>query len=163
MSSVPGNPASRPAPLGCSMYTGILFSRKKCPNPAVTTCARCELPICKAHLRAPLFGQRFLCSSCDNYENDTDWRYHNGRWRYRYDDDDSRRGTVAGAAGGAAAGTATGTAAGKAQAQPGDLTDEDRRALSTNADGAWQGDDPADAADDTDDGGDMDDGDFDAS
>ena len=137
---------------GCGVFTGILFSRKLCPEPAATTCGRCQTPICKKHVRPQASGP-FLCPSCDAYAHDDDWRYssRDNSWRYR-DRDRSRTDerVPAAAAGGAAAG---------------DLTDEDKAGLSTNAAGAWHGPDDtspdADAGDDA--GSDSDDGDFDAS
>jgi hypothetical protein len=138
---------------GCGMFNGILFSRKPCPEPAVTTCGRCATPICKLHVRPQLKG-RFLCPNCDAYENDDDWRYsdRDRGWHYRTSSSDTRPVAAAAAAGAAAH----------------DLTDDDKSGL--NAAGAWHGPDGAtDAADggaDTDDGsgGDMDDdGGFDAS
>jgi hypothetical protein len=123
--------------MNCGVFTGILFSRKLCPQPGVTTCGRCKTPLCKQHVR-PQSNGPFLCPSCDAYANDDDWRYssRDNSWRYR--DRDSVR---------------TRTAAG-------DLADEDKAGLSTNAAGAWSGPDDTspDAADDG-----TDDGDFDAS
>ena len=129
---------------GCGVFTGILFSRKLCPQPAATTCGRCATPICKLHVRPQRTGP-FLCPSCDAYQNDDDWRYssRDNGWHYR---DRSRTDdrVPAAVAGGAAAG---------------DLADEDKAGLSTNAAGAWSGpDDTSPDADDTDS-----DGDFDAS
>ena len=140
---------------GCGVFTGILFSRKLCPQPAAITCGRCRTPICKLHVRPQMAG-RFLCPSCDAYENDDDWRYssRDNGWHYRHTTRTSR-------ADDQAAATATGAAAGAAArpAAADDLSDEDKAALSTNAAGAWQGPDDSapDAADESDDG------DFDAS
>ena len=132
---------------GCGVFTGILFSRKLCPQPAATTCGRCATPICKLHVRPQRTGP-FLCPSCDAYQNDDDWRYssRDNGWHYR--DRNRTSDAVPGVvAGGAAAG---------------DLADEDKAGLSTNAAGAWSGPDdtsPSGAgADDADS-----DGDFDAS
>jgi hypothetical protein len=132
---------------GCGVFTGILFSRKLCPQPAVTKCGRCATPLCKQHVRPQVRG-RFLCPSCDAYENDDDWRYSNrdNDWHYR---DRSRPadGAPAAAAGAVVAG---------------DLADEDKAGLSTNAAGAWHGPDDTAADDAADADGDADGG-FDAS
>lgn len=136
---------------GCGVFTGILFSRKLCPQPGVTTCGRCKTPLCKQHVRPQANGP-FLCPSCDAYANDDDWRYssRDNSWRYR--DRDSARSRTADDAPAAAAGAAV----------AGDLSDEDKAGLSTNAAGAWSGpDDTSPDADDADSG--TDDGDFDAS
>lgn len=131
---------------GCGISTGILFSRKPCPEPAATTCGRCATPICKQHVRPQRSGP-FLCPSCDAYQNDDDWSFsrRDNSWHYR-DTTRTERVVPAAAAGAAAA----------------DLTDEDKAGLSTNAAGAWHGpdgaEDAADAASDSDD-----DGGFDAS
>ena len=163
MSSVPKPPAPAapaPRPKNCALFNGILFSRKPCPEAAVTSCGRCGRAICRKHLRPQAAG-RFLCADCDAYEDDDNWVYSHrgGGWRHRSSADADSRPVAAGAAAGAAAGTAA--------ARTDDLTDEDRIALSTNADGAWQGDgaqEEADMAADDDSGGvDMDDGGFDAS
>jgi len=135
---------------GCGVFTGILFSRKLCPQPAVTTCGRCATPLCKQHVRPQLL-KRFLCPSCDAYENDADWTYSNrdNGWHYR---DGSRAHERAAAAGALGAG---------------DLGDEDKPGLSTNAAGAWHGPDDTSPEDAADSGGGADDsdsdGDFDAS
>ena len=130
---------------GCGVFTGILFSRKLCPEPAATTCGRCATPICKLHVRPQRAGP-FLCPSCDAYLRDDDWRYssRDNGWHYR--DRNRTSDAVPGAvAGGAAAG---------------DLADEDKAGLSTNAAGAWSGPDdtsPVGAgADDADSEGDFD-------
>jgi len=135
---------------GCGVYTGILFSRKLCPQPGATTCGRCKMPLCKQHVRPQASGP-FLCPSCDAYANDDDWRYssRDNSWRYRDRDHTDARVPAAAAAGAAAS----------------DLADEDKAGLSTNAAGAWHGPDdtsPASASGD-DAGSDTDDGDFDAS
>ena len=129
----------------CGTYTGILFSRRPCGQPGVLNCGRCKAPVCKQHVRPQAAG-RFLCPSCDAYEDDDDWRYssRDNNWRYRSSsrrDDD----TVVPAA-----------AAGAAATQ---LSDDDKPGL--NAAGAWHGPDQdgdAGGAPDT-----SDDGDFDAS
>jgi hypothetical protein len=138
---------------GCGVFTGILFSRKLCPQPAATTCGRCATPICKLHVRPQRSGP-FLCPSCDAYQNDDDWRYssRDNGWHYRSRSSTDDR----------AAGAATGAAAGAAAANANELSDEDKAGLSTNAAGAWHGpDDTSPDADDADSG--TDDGDFDAS
>lgn len=143
---------------GCGVFTGILFSRKLCPQPAATTCGRCATPLCKAHVRPQHTGP-FLCPSCDAYANDHDdhWRYssRDNSWRHRDRSHADER----------AAGAATGAAAGAAVANADELSDEDRAGLSTNAAGAWHGPDDsspdADGGDNADSG--SDDGDFDAS
>ncbi len=134
---------------GCGVLTGILFSRKACPQPAATTCGRCATPLCKLHVRPQRTGP-FLCPSCDAYQNDDDWRYssRDNGWHYRDRTriDDRVPAAVAGAA------------------AAGDLADEDKAGLSTNAAGAWSG--PDDTSPDADGGGPDDtdsDGDFDAS
>ena len=134
---------------GCGVLTGILFSRKACPQPAATTCGRCATPLCKLHVRPQRTGP-FLCPSCDAYQNDDDWRYssRDNGWHYRDRNrtDDRVPAAVAGAA------------------VAGDLADEDKAGLSTNAAGAWSG--PDDTSPDADGGGPDDtdsDGDFDAS
>jgi len=137
----------------CGTYTGILFSRKPCGQAGVLTCGRCKAPVCKQHVRPQRTGP-FLCPGCDAYANDDDWRYssRDNGWHYR---DRSRTGdSVPAAAAGAAA--------------AGELADEDKAGLSTNAAGAWHGPDgtAADAeggAGGGDADGDTDDGDFDAS
>ena len=133
---------------GCGMFTGILFSRKPCPEPAATTCGRCQTPICKKHVRPQRAGP-FLCPTCDAYQNDNDWRYssRDNSWRYR--DRDSVR-----------VRTAENAPAAAGAAAAGDLADEDKAGLSTNAAGAWSG--PDDTSPDAD-GDTGDDGDFDAS
>ena len=130
---------------GCGVFTGILFSRKLCPEPAATTCGRCATPICKLHVRPQRAGP-FLCPSCDAYLRDDDWRYssRDNGWHYR--DRNRTSDAVPGAvAGGAAAG---------------DLADEDKAGLSTNAAGAWSGPDDTSpegaGADDADSEGDFD-------
>ena len=139
---------------GCGVFTGILFSRKLCPEPAATTCGRCKTPICKLHVRPQRTGP-FLCPSCDAYQNDNDWRYSDRDRGWHYRDRSRTDDRVVPAA-------ATGAAAGAAAADANDLSDEDKAGLSTNAAGAWHGPDdtsPEDSgADDTDS-----DGDFDAS
>jgi len=139
---------------GCGVFTGILFSRKLCPEPAATTCGRCKTPICKLHVRPQRTGS-FLCPSCDAYQNDNDWRYSDRDRGWHYRDRSRTDDRVVPAA-------ATGAAAGAAAADANDLSDEDKAGLSTNAAGAWHGPDdtsPEDSgADDTDS-----DGDFDAS
>ena len=135
---------------GCGMFNGILFSRKACPEPAATTCGRCQKPICKLHVRPQASGP-FLCPTCDAYQNDNDWRYSNrdNGWHYRDRSRTDER--VAGAAAGGAVGSALG--------------DEDKAGLATNDAGAWHG--PDDTSPDTDGadgaGSETDDGDFDAS
>ena len=134
---------------GCGMFNGILFSRKPCPEPAATTCGRCAIPLCKLHVRPQRTGP-FLCPSCDAYQNDDDWRYssRDNGWHYR--DRTRTDGTAPAAVAGAAA--------------AGDLADEDKAGLSTNAAGAWSG--PDDTSPDADGGGadgTDSDGDFDAS
>ena len=126
---------------GCGVFTGILFSRKLCPEPAATTCGRCATPICKQHVRPQSRGP-FLCPSCDAYQNDDDWRYssRDNGWHYR---DRNRTDDRVPAA-------ATGAAAGAAAANANDLSDDDKPGLSANAAGAWHGPDdtsPEDAAD----------------
>lgn len=141
--------------INCGVFTGILFSRKRCPQPGVLNCGRCKTPLCKQHVRPQAQG-RFLCPSCDAYENDDSWAYSNNdnRWHYR---SSSRSGAddLPPAAAGAAAGAAARTA------QAGDLSDEDKAGLSTNAAGAWHG--PDDTSPDAEDGDMDDDGGFDAS
>ncbi len=142
---------------GCGVFTGILFSRKLCPEPAATTCGRCKTPICKLHVRPQRTGP-FLCPSCDAYQNDDDWRYsdRDNGWHYRSRSrgDDNAPAVATGAAAGAAAGSVNAN----------DLSDEDKAGLSTNAAGAWHGPDDTSPDPDGDDaGGDTDDGDFDAS
>lgn len=137
---------------GCGVFTGILFSRKLCPQPAATTCGRCATSICKQHVRPQRNGP-FLCPSCDAYQNDDDWRYssRDNGWHYRDRSRTDERVPAAAAAGAAAS----------------DLADEDKAGLSSNAAGAWHGPDnsaddmspDADGASDSD----TDDGDFDAS
>ncbi len=133
---------------GCGVYTGILFSRKLCPQPAATTCGRCATPLCKQHVRPQRSGP-FLCPSCDAYQNDDDWRYSSRDRSWRYRDRTDERVPAAAAAGAVAS----------------DLADEDKAGLATNAAGAWHGPDDtspdADGADSAD--SDTDDGDFDAS
>ena len=138
---------------GCGVFTGILFSRKLCPEPAATTCGRCKTPICKLHVRPQRTGP-FLCPSCDAYQNDNDWRYsdRDRGWHYR---DRSRTDDRVPAA-------ATGAAAGAAVADANDLSDEDKAGLSTNAAGAWHGPDDTSPEDSGADDADSD-GDFDAS
>lgn len=143
--------------IGCGATTGILFSRKACGQPAAVNCGRCKTPLCKLHLRPQASGP-FLCPNCDAYEQDDDWRYssRDNSWRYR---DSSRPEERAAAA-------ATGAAAGAAAA--GDLSDEDKPGLSTNASGAWHGPDAGDAeagaaSDDASDADRDADSDFDAS
>jgi hypothetical protein len=134
---------------GCGVFTGILFSRKLCPQLGVTTCGRCKTPLCKLHVRPQRTGP-FLCPSCDAYQNDDSWRYsdRDNSWHYR-DRTRADERVPAAAAGAAAAG---------------DLAEEDKAGLSTNAAGAWNGPDDTSpdaggaSADDTDS-----DGDFDAS
>ena len=146
----------------CATYTGILFSRKPCGQAGVLTCGRCKNPVCKQHVRPQNRGP-FLCPNCDAYASDDDWGYSNNdhRWHYR---DRSRSDTIDPRA----------VAAG---AVAGDLADEDKEGLSSNAAGAWHGPDGAEAgggaawhgdAADGADGSDSsdsasDDGDFDAS
>jgi len=146
--------------MNCGVFTGILFSRKPCAQPAATTCGRCATPLCNQHVRPQMQG-RFLCPSCDAYENDDHWRYSDNdrSWHYRSSSSSGAAGERHLAAG--AAGAAAGVAAG-------DLADEDKAGLSTNAAGAWHGpDDAADAADgadhalDADGGGDAEDSDSD--
>ena len=133
--------------MNCGVFTGILFSRKACPQPGVTTCGRCKTPICKQHVRPQASGP-FLCPSCDAYQHDDDWRYssRDNGWHYR---SRSRSPEDAPAA-------ATGAAVGS------ELGAEDKPGLATNAAGAWHGpDDSSPDADETDSA--TDDGDFDAS
>ena len=138
---------------GCGVFTGILFSRKLCPQPAATTCGRCATPLCKQHVR-PQHSGPFLCPSCDAYQNDDDWRYSNrdNGWHYR---DRSRTQDQA-------AGAATGAVVGASAANANDLSDEDKAGLSTNAAGAWHGPDDTPPDAEAADGADSD-GDFDAS
>jgi hypothetical protein len=131
--------------MNCGVFTGILFSRKLCPQPGVTTCGRCKTPLCKQHVRPQPTGP-FLCPSCDAYANDDDWRYSSRDRSWRYRDRADERVPAAAAAGAAAS----------------DLADEDKAGLSTNKAGAWHG--PDDAPPDADDAdSSTDDGDFDAS
>jgi hypothetical protein len=145
---------------GCSVFTGILFSRKPCPEPAATTCGRCQKPVCKLHVRPQASGP-FLCPTCDAYLHDDDWQYsrRDNGWHYRDRGTSTSRSRSADDAPAAAAGTAAGVAAGSA------LGDEDKAGLATNESGAWHGPDDsssdADGADGADSG--TDDGDFDAS
>jgi hypothetical protein len=140
---------------GCGVFTGILFSRKLCPQPAATTCGRCATALCKQHVRPQRSGP-FLCPSCDAYTNDDDdhWRYSNRDNGWHYRDRSIAQDRVAGAA--------TGAAAGAAAANANELSDEDKAGLSTNAAGAWHGPDDTSADSDDADSG-TDDGDFDAS
>lgn len=75
----------------CEVFTGILFSRKRCGEPAVVHCGRCGIWMCKKHIMPQAVG-RFLCPNCDAYENDDDWRYseRNRSWRYRSSSTDDR-------------------------------------------------------------------------
>jgi hypothetical protein len=101
----------------CGVFTGILFSRKACGQPAAINCGRCNMPVCQLHLRPQASGP-FLCPSCDSYEHDDDWDYSDGGWRYRshHRDDDT---------------VATASAA--------DLTDDDKPGFATGASGTWDG------------------------
>jgi hypothetical protein len=100
------NPAPQQVP--CGIHTGILFSRKRCGQPASINCGRCKTAICKQHL-VPQDSGPFLCQRCDRYVNDRDhdWDYDDrrGGWRWRgrrSSDQDDVRPAAAGA--GAAAG-----------------------------------------------------------
>jgi len=98
-------------PVPCGVFTGILFSRKRCNELAAVTCGRCKVALCKKHL-VPQDTGPFLCPRCDRYANDNehDWDYdeRRGGWRWsgsRTNDNDAR--PVAAAGGAVAAKPAT--------------------------------------------------------
>ena len=135
----------------CGIYTGILFTRKLCGQPAAVYCGRCKIPLCKKHLVVQANGP-FLCVQCDRYEHDNDWHYADDRWHYRSSRSDSeisyaRSGGVAAGAGAAAAAADDGP--------PSGLSDADKDSF---VGGQVDGMDPS-ASDDRSD----DDSDFDAS
>ena len=135
------NPMNPVPPQPCSVVTGILFSRKPCPETTAFTCIRCAKPVCLKHGVAQA-DKRLMCPSCDAYtRRDDDYDSH----RSGYHRDSSPSTTVP-----AAPGAATGAAAGNALGQ------EDRAGL--DADKGWHGEAPPDEG-----GGSDDSGGFDAS
>jgi hypothetical protein len=68
----------------CAVYSGILFSRQRCGEPATLHCGRCKIPLCKKHLVAQQSGP-FMCPQCSRYENDDDhdWEYTDDGWQWR--------------------------------------------------------------------------------
>jgi hypothetical protein len=128
----------------CGVFTGILFTRKPCDQPAAVHCGRCRLPLCKQHI-VPQASGPFLCPSCDRYEQDDNWQYSSdtGRWRFRSSSGSrSRDDHVVPAA------AATGAV----------LSSEDKESFATEST-----DSESDPDSDTDPDTDTDDGDFDAS
>lgn len=134
-----GKPAAVRQP--CSVVSGILFSRKPCPETTAFTCVRCAKPVCIKH-GVVQTDKRLLCPSCDAYtsrDHDSD-----DRWRTRHRNTDRDRTetdrTVPVAAGtGAGAGTQAGSEL---------FGEEDRAGLSP--DEGWHGAEApgdADAAD----------------
>ena len=59
------------APGLCSVFSGILFTRKQCAEPGVHHCVRCSQLVCARH-SFDAGGGGFRCAPCERYVNSDD-------------------------------------------------------------------------------------------